>query len=180
MNVFDDSIINFIAENFHNAFTDVFFVYVTYLGELGLVWIVISLVMLISKKYRVYGFLALMALLLTFLIGEVVLKNIIARDRPFVSDPDLLVLIHKPSSFSFPSGHSGSSFTAATIFYFVNKKFGVCAYILAFLVAFSRVFLCVHYPTDVICGAVLGIIMANVVIFAYKKVKRRRMLMVEN
>ncbi len=173
MNIFDESIINFITQNFHNAFTDTIFVYITYLGEVGFIWILLSLLMLISKKYRIYGFLSLMALLFTFLIGEVGLKNIIARERPFVADPSITLLLHAPSSFSFPSGHSGSSFTAATIIYFANKKLGICAYILAFLIAFSRVFLHVHYPTDVICGAVLGIIVAHIVIFIYKKKFKR-------
>ncbi len=173
MNIFDQSIINFITQHFHNAFTDTIFLYITYLGEAGFIWILLSLIMLISKKYRIYGFLSLMALLFTFLIGELALKHLIARERPFIADPNITLLMHPPSGFSFPSGHSGSSFTAATIFYFTNKKFGICAYILAFLIAFSRIFLHAHYPTDVICGALLGIIVASIVIFIYKKKFRK-------
>ena len=74
-----------------------------------------------------------------------------------------------PNSYSFPSGHSSSSFAAATALFIMNKKTGVCAYVLAFLIAFSRLYNYVHFPSDVICGIILGILSALLIYFIFKK-----------
>lgn len=153
------SILLWIQENLRGAFTDWLFPAITFLGDKGLVWIVAAVVLLFFKKYRKWGLLVLAALLITTLAGEIALKNIIARPRPCTLFPEMELLISRPSSYSFPSGHSASSFAAAVVLLKCRKAFGIPALILAFFIAFSRLFLFVHYPTDVLAGAALGILM---------------------
>lgn len=153
------SILLWIQENLRCAFTDWLFPAITFLGDKGLIWIAAAVVLLFLKKYRKWGVLLLAALLVTTLAGEIALKNIIARPRPCTLFPEMELLIPRPHSYSFPSGHSASSFAAAVLLLKCRKAFGIPALILAFFIAFSRLFLFVHYPTDVLAGAALGILM---------------------
>lgn len=153
------SILLWIQENLRCAFTDWLFPAITFLGDKGLIWIGAAVVLLFFKKYRKWGVLVLVALLITALAGEIVLKNLIARPRPCTFFPEMELLISRPDSYSFPSGHSASSFAAAVVLLRCRKAFGIPALILAFLIAFSRMFLFVHYPTDVLAGVALGILM---------------------
>lgn len=120
-------------------------------------WIVAAIVFLFDKKTRLCGLALLLAMALTYVAGDVILKELIMRERPFtvygVSD----LLINKPHSYSFPSGHAGSSFAALTVIFSMNKKMRIPASIYALLIAFSRVYLFVHFPSDVLAGALLGI-----------------------
>lgn len=163
----DKSILSFIAEYIHNPFLDRIMPFITKLGNAGLIWIIISIIFIGNKKYRKAGILALCSLMIGFLLGEVLLKNIIARPRPFVGMPNIELLIPKPSTYSFPSGHTTSSFAAVGAFAKMidNKRVMIPLIVLAFLIAFSRLYLMVHYPSDVLGGIVLGLISANV---AYK------------
>lgn len=164
INFFDSTIMTAVQQNLHNSFTDFIFPIITYLGEKGIFWIAISLVFMCVKKTRKCGFCMLLAVGLGFLSGELILKNIICRPRPFVSFPEFTtLLISPPSGWSCPSGHSCSSFAAATTLFIHNKKLGVPALILAALIAFSRVFLFVHWPSDVLFGSALGVVSAIVV-----------------
>lgn len=167
----DISILNFIQQHMTNSFCDKVIPFISSLGNLGLIWIVISIVLLISKKYRKVGMLSIGALVLTALMGEGLLKNIIQRGRPFTVVEGIKLLVKAPKSFSFPSGHTASSFAAATVIGKEIKKFKIPVYILAFIIAFSRLYLYVHYPSDVLVGALLGIICANIVLYIYKKRK---------
>lgn len=171
---FDYTVMNFIQEHFHTAFTDSIFPILTYLGESGFIWIVLSIIFLINPKTRKCGLICIGAMVMCFLFGEVFLKNVICRVRPCNQFPDVPLLITRPDSFSFPSGHSGSSFAAATAIFLCHKRIGICALILAFLIAFSRVFLFVHYPTDIIAGAILGILFALLSFWLYKLWEHRK------
>lgn len=156
----DIQIIQFVQAHFHNTYTDFIFSLLTSLGNSGVIWIAAAVLLLISKKYRRYGVLLLIALALTHVLGEYIIKPLVARPRPFADFPGHPLLIPPPAGFSFPSGHSASSFCAATVLWKTNRRFGPPALVLAILIAFSRVFLFVHYPSDVIAGAILGIICA--------------------
>ncbi len=160
----DVAIITFIQNHFHCGFTDSVFPIITALGNAGAVWLVIGTCLIITKKYRAYGFLIFAALALTYTLGDLVIKPIVARPRPFTEFPGRILLIPAPGSYSFPSGHAGSSFSGATVLWHANRKFGIPAFTLAVLIAFSRIFLFVHYPSDVLAGAVLGVSCALLVI----------------
>ena len=99
-----------------------------------------------------------LALLGSLIINNLILKNLIARIRPYEIINGLVPLIEKPTDYSFPSGHTGSSFAAACILYRkLPKRFGIPALILAILIGFSRLYLGVHYPSDVLCGIISGV-----------------------
>ena len=119
--------------------------------------------MLLFKKTRKAGICLAAALALTAFVGNTVLKNIFARTRPYI-EANFPVIIGAPGGYSFPSGHTGSSFAAATVLAFSFKKYGALFYILAALIGFSRAYLYVHYPTDIIAGALLGIALGVVCI----------------
>ncbi|WP_050608170.1 phosphatase PAP2 family protein [Clostridium niameyense] len=164
----DISILNFIQEYLRNGFLDNFMPLITRLGDLGIIWVAISLILILSRKYRKIGLMCLGSLILSTIIGEGILKHTIQRSRPFVAVDNIKLLVKAPTSFSFPSGHSFSSFAVATVIANKIKKYKIPVYILASLIVFSRLYLYVHYPSDVLVGVLLGIVCAKVVCKFYK------------
>lgn len=177
MNPFDSAVMTFVQSGFHNPVTDTVFPAVTYLGESGIFWILLSLLIIAMGRkngWRTTGCLMLAAMLLGLLLGEIALKNIICRPRPFQEMPEISLLIPPPSGYSFPSGHSCASFAAATIIFLKDKRPGTAALALAALIAFSRVFLFVHYPTDVLAGSLLGVLCALAAAYGYRRLFQRK------
>ena len=166
---FDESILLFLQDNVRFGFLNALMRGVTSLGNVGIVWIVVSVLFLCFRRYRKCGIVMISALLLCTLINTVILKNLFQRPRPFEGIPELMVLIKRPSGFSFPSGHASTSFACAWVLMSMEKKFAVPGLILAALIAFSRVYVGVHYATDVIAGAVVGIISGIIVCWAYRR-----------
>lgn len=152
-------------QQWHTPFLDSVFMNITALGDRGFLWIMAGIVMMLTKKYRRQGLLLLVGLLLTVLVGNVLLKNLIQRDRPCWLYPEVPLLISCPKDFSFPSAHSMSSFAGATALWFTNRRYGIVAYIVAAAIAFSRLYLFVHWPTDVLVGSALGILVGMVVFY---------------
>lgn len=177
---FDLMLLEWISNNLHNPILDKIFIVLTTLGDNGLIWIIIALLLLVTKKYRKAGFLILCALLLNLILVNGLLKNIVQRTRPFDAVPTVQLLISKPSSFSFPSGHTSSAFAAVGIISSLMKKYRLYFIALAILIAFSRMYLFVHYPTDIIGGAMMGIICAKVVLILYELIKSRLKIKKEN
>lgn len=177
LNPFDQAVMGFIQAHCHNPFTDGLFPAVTYLGEMGVVWIVLGLLLMILGKksgWRPIGALIILAMLAGLLIGEAALKNVVCRARPFQDFPAYTqLLIAPPSGYSFPSGHSCSSFAAAAVLFCRNRRWGSAALVLAALIAFSRVFLFVHYPTDVLAGAALGLLCGLGTVWLYRRAQGR-------
>lgn len=154
----DRNILLWIQDMLRSAILTPIFIFITHLGDAGVLWILISLGLLIPKRTRKAGVLSLVALLGSLLINNMILKNLIARTRPYEVIPGLQLLIEKQHDFSFPSGHAGSSFAAAVVFYRkLPGKFGIPALVLASLIAVSRLYVGVHYPSDVLCGMLIGI-----------------------
>ena len=148
---------------------DKLMVVITTLGNKGIVWIAVGIVMLFFKKYRRAGVTVLLGLVFGLVCGNWVIKNIVARARPCAINTAIELIIPYPSEYSFPSGHTLSSFIAATCVFLRNKKLGVAAYVLASLIAFSRLYLYVHVPTDIIGGILLGIVLAHLAAWLMKK-----------
>ena len=134
---------------------------ITALGNVGTIWIVIGVVMLCTKKYRKNGIILLASLLVGVLIGNVCLKHLIARSRPCWLNPEVTLLIANPTDFSFPSGHTLSSTIATTVLWGTDKRFGIPSAVLAALIAFSRLYLYVHFPSDVLAAAALGFVIGK-------------------
>lgn len=179
MNQFEASIILWIQENLRGVMNG-FWVFVTHLGDEGILWIAIGLVLLFWKKTRPIGFTMLLSLLFDFLIVNVALKGWVARPRPFVVNEAIVPLVGGVSPYrSFPSGHSAGSFAAMFALYrWVPKKIGIPALILATLVALSRLYVGVHYPTDLFGGFIIGLVCSivayRIVKWAMKKLEARK------
>ena len=132
---------------------------VTFLGNGGWFWILCAVVLLAVPKTRKTGYAAALSLIFGVIVTNLLLKNIVARPRPFAEVEALIPMIIKPKDFSFPSGHTTASFAVALVMLrMLPKKFGIPAVILAALVAFSRLYLGVHYPTDVLTGFVIALV----------------------
>lgn len=154
----DMKVLNFVYENLHTHILDRIMPIITFLGDGGMIWIIICIILLITKKHRKAGIILACSLILSAITGNLVLKPLIHRARPFTKVPGMKLLIEKPlETYSFPSGHSGSSFAAAGAIAHYSWKHSIPFFILASLIAFSRMYLYVHYPLDVVAGAILGL-----------------------
>ena len=153
---FDWSILHWIQHTLVCPALDFLMPKITLLGNGGAIWLLAAVVLLITKKYRRYGVFLLAGLAAGVLSGNVVLKNLIARPRPCWLDTSVPLLIANPTDYSFPSGHTLSSVIGATILTKADRRFGYAVIPLAALIAFSRLYLYVHFPTDILGAVVLG------------------------
>ena len=178
---FDLPILEWIQENVANGFLDFLMPIITIFGDAGIFWIACAAVMLIFPKTRKTGLAMGVALVMGLLVCNICLKPLVARMRPLVYEVEILgnsaadllhsgqLLVGKPSDFSFPSGHTIASFEAAGVLMLNNKKLGIPALVLAILIAFSRMYLFDHYPTDVLASVVLGTLFAILANYLVKK-----------
>ena len=157
---FDLPILDWIQANMANPFLDFIMPWITMLGDAGIFWMICAAVLVFTKKYRKVGFGMAIAMALGLLVCNIYLKPTVGRIRPYDFQETLGVtinlLIEKQHDFSFPSGHTIASFEACTVMMLGSKKLGIPATLLAILIAFSRMYLYVHYPTDVIASVILG------------------------
>ncbi|MCD8391086.1 MAG: phosphatase PAP2 family protein [Firmicutes bacterium] len=154
----DLSILNYIQAHMTNPILDKVMPIITRLGSGGIIWICLSVSCMLTKKYRRAGVTVAIALILSLIICNLTIKPIAARIRPFLigAPPDKL-MITPPSDFSFPSGHTTASFAAAvSVWLCGGSALAYFALAAAALIGFSRLYLYVHYPSDVIFGALLG------------------------
>lgn len=146
-------------QTIHTPLLDKILAFITSLGNAGIIWIVLAVVLLILPKTRRTGIIVAAALLMDLILCNLILKNLVARVRPYDVNTAIAILIKKPLDFSFPSGHTAASFAAMTALFLAKmKKAWIAALILAVLIAFSRLYFYVHYPTDVLGGAIVGIL----------------------
>ncbi len=159
---FDLPILEWIAAHLRCGFLDAVMPVITQLGNAGIFWIVLSVALLCFPKTRKAGWSMGVSLLIGLLVCNVTLKPLIARMRPYDYQfnhfgKTISLLISAPKDFSFPSGHTLASFEAATALLLHHKRAGRAAMVLAVGIAFSRLYLYVHYPTDVLFSVVLGV-----------------------
>ena len=132
--------------------------FITKLGNAGMIWIVLAVILLLIPKTRKTGIIILAALCIDLVVCNGILKNLFARIRPCDVNTQIQLLIARPDDFSFPSGHTAASFAAVAALYFSGeRKLWKPALVLACLIAFSRLYLYVHYPTDILGGILVGI-----------------------
>lgn len=153
------AILNWIQDTMTSPALTVVMKFFSTLGNNGMIWILFILLLFIKKETRRFGLIAAGALILEVLLCNIILKPIVARPRPF-DEAEVILAMIAPTDYSFPSGHAGSAFAVATALCFWNRRAGVCALILAALIAFSRLYLYVHYPSDVLAGLLIGVVCA--------------------
>lgn len=157
---FDFSVLEFIQQNLRCGILDAVFTFITHLGTGGILWITAAVCMLFTKKYRRCGIAILVCMVLGVLIGNLILKNIVARARPCWLKPISDMTVAVPKDFSFPSGHTLSSFIVAIVIFRHSVRLGIPALAVAALIAFSRLYVYVHFPTDLLGAMILAVPLA--------------------
>lgn len=166
----DGQILLWIQENLRNDFLTPVIKFITSLGDSGIFWIILTVFLLIYKKTRTTGVLCAMGMIGSAIINNLILKNLVDRIRPYEIVDGLKNIIEKPVDASFPSGHTGVSFAVAVIlFWETPKKYGVPALVLAVLISLSRLYVGVHFPTDVLGGMITGTGIALFCCFIYHR-----------
>ena len=160
----DIKILDYIDRYLRCSLLDKIMPIITDLGNGGIVWIILSIYLAQSKYFRIEGYMVITSLILTTIIGEGIIKHLIRRTRPYSRMSQNKLLITRPITYSFPSGHAASSFAVAGIFIMMNSNISIFITVLASLIAFSRLYLNVHYISDVLFGVILGIMCSIVVV----------------
>lgn len=158
MNLIEVGILDNIQNIFRCDLLDKLCPIITKLGDAGLFWIIIAVICLCFKKTRGIGLIMVFALVFDVILCNGILKPIVNRTRPFVVNPEAPIISARPIDPSFPSGHTAASFTCAFALMFQKVKYWIPAMILSAMIAFTRLYLYFHYPTDVIGGIVLGLL----------------------
>lgn len=167
----DFSILYWIQDNLRNSFMDFVMPLFSNLQDGGLIWISIAVVMLFFKRTRYCGIAVLFAMGIDTLITEYGIKNIVCRVRPCNLVDDVNMLVEKPTSYSFPSNHSASAFAGAVAVMLTIKKkaWTIPAFVFSGIISFSRMYVFVHFPSDVFAGILLGSTIAVLVCYLMKK-----------
>lgn len=172
--VFERDILLWIHQNLRFAALTPVMKLLSLLGDKGIFWIALTVVLLIFRRTRRVGIYCAASMVLTFLVVNCAIKPLVARIRPYDLFTEIQILVHAEHDFSFPSGHSANSFAVAwVLFRMTPKKYGVPAVVLAALIAFSRLYVGVHYPTDVLAGTAIAILLAELSLYALRRLERR-------
>ena len=170
-------------QKIHTPVLDGVMCLITSLGNAGIIWILLTIALLINPKIRRTkdgtacrlfgesgrrsGCILLAALILDLILCNGILKNLFHRVRPYDIRTSIELLVKRPLDYSFPSGHTAASFASAVVlFRTLPKKYGIPLLILAFLIGFSRMYVGVHYPSDVLGGLLVGSLTGLVVYWA--------------
>ncbi len=167
-----DAAILLFFQQLRNPVTDPIMGFFSILGNTGFIWIAIALILLLRKSTRRHGIQLALCLIASLIINNLILKNLVARPRPFTEIQELNVMLSRfadAGSWSFPSGHSGSSFAAAFSLSSSFGKKGRWAWLVAALIAISRSYIGVHYLTDIICGAAFGVLGAVAAVHLWRR-----------
>ncbi len=156
---FELSILDFLQSYLRCGFLDVVLPWVTKLGDNGILWILLTFVLLAFRKTRRAGLAVGCALLLDLLVCNVCIKPLVNRERPYIYRPDLQLLVPALDDASFPSGHTAASFAAVSALFCRKNRLWIPSLAVACVIAFSRLYLYVHFPTDVLAGMVIGIVL---------------------
>ncbi len=161
---FELSLLDFIQQHLRSGFGDMIMPFISKLGDYAAIWLITAAFLCLIPKYRKVGFTIVLAIGMTAVCSNLILKPWVARVRP-CDVTAIQLLVPRPNDFSFPSGHTAAAFATASALFFSRKRLWIPIAIFSVLMAFSRLYLYVHYPSDVLAGAILGIILGWV---AYK------------
>lgn len=167
---FDSNFVLWVQENIRSPFLSAFLIPFTTIGNAGILFILIGVILLFFKKTRLSGALLLISLTISFILNDLVVKNIVQRPRPHITFSKIVPLVPPPGKYSFPSGHTACAFSSMITLFFTQKKYAITGLIIAFIMGFSRIYVGVHYPTDVFFGAILGTTVAALTAMIFKKI----------
>lgn len=166
----DSQILFWIQQNIRSDSATLFWEFMTDLGNIGILWIFVTLILLFRKKTRTAGITAALAILMDTVISNGILKTWIARPRPFLTYTDIMPIIPPPTDFSFPSGHTAIAFAVAFVIYeLLPRRYSIPALVTAALIGMSRLYLGVHYPTDILAGILIGFAIAKTAVWLIQK-----------
>ena len=163
-----------MIQGWHQDWLSNIMIFFSTIGNAGACWIVLCILLLLIPRTRKCGLTMALAMLLTLVLGNKFIKNVVARPRPCAVDSSVKLLIPFPSEYSFPSGHTSNGFAAAVSIFLFYRKPGIVALIAAGIIAFSRMYLFVHYPTDILGGILLGTLDAMLVFYCLCRTKLRK------
>lgn len=164
INKFDNYILCFIKKHVQNKYLDILMPIITSMGNLSAIWIIIAAIISLLNTHRLIGHMVIFTLIIGTILGEGIIKNIVRRVRPCNQYNNISLLISRPTSYSFPSGHTLSSFAASEMLSINYPQYRFIFTVIAFLIALSRIYLYVHYPTDIIAGIILGILCSKLIL----------------
>lgn len=161
LGVFELHLLDYIQNNFTSPFMDAFMTFMSTIGNYGLIWIILSIMLMLFKTTRKSGVVMAISLVLGLLACNLIMKPVFARMRPF-DLAQFSVIIKAPDDYSFPSGHTLASFEAFWVLVLTKAKkyYSIIILFIATLISFSRLYLYVHFPSDVIVSIILGFISA--------------------
>lgn len=172
LDIFEGGLLLFIQNNLRTPWLTPVVYAVTSLGNYGIFWIALTLVLMAFGKTRRAGIICALALIISLIADNIILKNLFARTRPYDAVEGIILIGKRYTDYSFPSGHTGSSFAAATaVFIGCGRKAGAAALVLAGAIALSRLYIGVHYPTDILGGIAVGIMSAFLAEYIYNRGK---------
>jgi undecaprenyl-diphosphatase len=163
INKFDNYILCAIKKYVQNKYLDLLMPIITSMGNLGVIWIMIAAIILIDNKHRLTGYMVIFTLIISTIIGEGIIKNIVRRVRPCNHYNNVSILISRPLSYSFPSGHTLSSFAVAEVLSMDYAQYRFIFMGIAVFIALSRLYLYVHYPTDIVASVILGTLCSKLI-----------------
>lgn len=162
LNWFELGVMQNLRDAIGSDVLDTVMICITLLAEYGIFLIAVALIFIITKRYRRTGLMLGAALLCGVIICNLIIKNLVARTRPYLLDPTIYHLApwqEYLTDYSFPSGHTLACFEMVGVLMITERKrFGWWSLLLGAAVGFTRIYLGVHYPTDVLGGAVLGLV----------------------
>lgn len=166
INQFDEYTLILVKDYLRNKYLDLIMRGFTILGNLGLIWFSIAFVLLANKPYRLAGEVVILTLFISTFVGEVIIKQIVRRIRPCNKNLfNFKMLVKKPMSYSFPSGHTLTSFASAEVLSVFFTQYSLMFLSIALLISLSRIYLYVHFPSDVIAGMLIGIFCSRLVLY---------------
>lgn len=162
MTIFELNILDWLQSSIRTSAGDVLMPVITAFADKGIGWILLTFAFLLLSQTRRIGVTLLLSICIEVLLCNILLKPLVARQRPFILNPAFQLLIAAPQDYSFPSGHAAVSFACASVLWIYRSRWRFPGAVLAFIIAFSRLYLYVHFPTDVLAGAMIGV-MAGVI-----------------
>lgn len=177
LNILEADLLLWVQNNFRTEVLNPLMHYASEINNSGMLAIAMVVVLLIWKRYRSVGITACISLVLEFLLVNALIKQFVARPRPYVVNEALMILGSVPTDYSFPSGHTGSAFAVSTVMFLcMPKRYGIPAVVITALIAFSRLYNAAHYPTDVLVGMLIGSVTGILAVkLVYKRFRDKKL-----